>query len=300
MTTLPVKYPQPQILLIDFDDTVTSALSDIGYNVTRGSFGKVYDVFRSMRDAPVSVNHYLPENIAEYEIVLIDLTVPTHGNYGREIEQINGEGIGLIMGGRFQETFDPRPLAMQHHQKEFNRILQGGGIFVVFAQPRHTETMQAVQFWATNQWDKIDVAVSTFDSWGFLDILSNCEVSPRVGNHINVTDDLRNPISGLLKEFAPMSQFMCTLACGTSGWESLATDKHGDSVGVCFTPQDDSGGMIVLLPQIADKGKFIAQLVHEALPQQHPKLFPHLESRKWIHQPAYELHSVIDLQEKIV
>ncbi|PCR96200.1 hypothetical protein CP336_11560 [Pseudomonas fluorescens] len=75
----------------------------------------------------------------------------------------------------------------------------------------------------------------------------------------------------------------------------MATNKYGSDVAL-ITEYGD--GLIMIFPQLANKSMFIEELLHVALPEMSPSLFPEIEKGKWTHLPEYELLHIIELEAR--
>lgn len=128
------KYLKPKILLIDLPDTVLDNVRSAGFNVSSGTFGSPYRVELGDGYQPVIVKASLP-NYTEQEIIFIDLTPPKTINTP-EGEKKTSEGELDWWCKCNRGEIDPRPRVMHSLQGDLNRILNYGGLFVIFAQPR--------------------------------------------------------------------------------------------------------------------------------------------------------------------
>src|SRR5258705_2366253 len=79
MENTPIKYPKPQILLVDVDSNVAKSISKAGFNAFEGSFGAIYKVPRERNSTvQISLNNSIPLNLHEMDIVIIDLAPTIH------------------------------------------------------------------------------------------------------------------------------------------------------------------------------------------------------------------------------
>jgi hypothetical protein len=184
-------------------DTLKAA----GYNVTVGSFGSPYKVDKHDGFEPVITNDDLPLHLSEQEIVVIDL-FPNDPIAQSPEEKHTSPGENDWWASCSQGVIDPRPRSMAVNQEALDRILSHGGVFVIFAYPRHLQKLiwGHLEYGHLVETDKIP-----FDNWSFLSILNseNFETSWDVGQEIFVVPE--NFIAQLLSEHTQEGSFVCTL-----------------------------------------------------------------------------------------
>jgi hypothetical protein len=291
----PLKYPKPHILLIDLPSTVERTLRDKGFNVTPGTLGRPYRVKKTSAYLPLIGTGDVPRP-TEQEIIVIDL------NFGELADAPTGakhrpDGE-LDLWAKCDEGFlDPRVRPAMSLRKPFDRILDSGGAFVVFADAK-TDIDMIV---ARNEYDKVrDV---TEDVWHILADLSDMTVVADEGREMLAASG-NSPLVRLLAPFLDDGNFTCTLQHGyryEDPWVPLALNKFGDVI--AFARARSTNGTVIVVPQIRDKAGFLTELLTTTLPEIAPHLFPDIEQARWTHRPEYELPPVVELkaqQQEIV
>jgi hypothetical protein len=179
--------PKPKILLVDLPENVANTVAQAGFNVQAGTFGRPYTVAERQGYVQVSRSDDLP-NYTEQEVIIIDLTAPATG------PQQRGQGFGMSSPpGLYTEPgtgkIDPRPLAALGVCQDWHRVVEAGGNFVVFAQPR---VSLGCQFFETHHGTVRREDKAIIDTWSFLPLLSkdNLEVIPDHGYEVRVTKSL--------------------------------------------------------------------------------------------------------------
>lgn len=293
-----IKYPRPNILLIDLDAATKTSLQAEGYNVSSGSFGVPYKVPKSDKLIPVIANGDLTKStVSEQDIVIVDL-VP-----GEALDEIEGEkhtsqGEDDWWASCSRGVVDPRPRLMAYLQQDFNRIVEHGGMFVVFADCRREQDL----FWGHYEsgYGFVNNLKLTFDNWSFLESLSTyyLNVNHDQGKNISVVE-ADSSLRTVLSKYARKTQFLCTLQ-GTikEQWYSIAENKYGASIAGVLVPAN-SKGLVLILPQFQDKPSFLSALLREALPEIIPDLFPYVEGARWVQRPEYELPKILELKHQI-
>lgn len=290
-----VKYSKPKILVLDLEDEASEQLLDAGWNVTRGTFGRPYKVGKSSGFSPVIVK-FLAPNYTEQEIVIVDLATgePADGPEGdkhvpkEELDWWAKCDSGII---------DPRPRSMLFLQKFFNRTLENGGVFVLFADDKARQELTFARDGYRGLYDNRDLEA---DLYSFIKDLDNLNVVSDHGTEMFPAHE--DPVLGaLVAEHIKDARFFCVLQPRWNWAKNtfvLAKNKFDAAVGVAHYHQN--GAAVIVLPQIARKSEFILRLVQECLPAIAPHLFPHIQKGLWTHRAEYELPRVMQLKAEQV
>lgn len=303
-------YPKPLLLLVDTDKQVSECLRTAGYDVTVGTFGRTFTVDNEDRHYPVPLDYSMPQHYTEREIVVVDL-LPGGGS-------CPGVQVGLDLARKLDNDLfvsgkpgyvDSRLLAMQVLRPDLDRILQHGGVFVIFTAAK---TMSEY-YEATPQGGRKGTPSFTATTWDMLTVLGGVSVSADSGRNIEMDRQVAASHWGrALAPYLQSAHFGCTLSASRSvsedgRWLPLASSKYGDVVAAVLLPSshvladEHNVGAVYLLPQMeADrKGALLAAMLQDLLPQMHPWLFPNAEDLPWIHQRPYELPRINELMQEI-
>ena len=273
-----LKYPKPNILLMDVDNGVAAHLRSFGFNVEEGSFGRPYQP--NYEGEPVYNNSNIPKYYREADIIIVDLKyrpgviLEDKLYYQDQILRINGK----------PEVFDPRPLVMRGLVEDFFKIYETGGCFILLAHNMTDEYLSS----NFHQKDP--------HSWFFLPVLHFFSVSPKRGREIIAETRI-----DLFNQAAEAATYTCVLDARRLGdsWRPIMKNKYGEDVaGVIHS--GDREGLVFVFPQVENQSEFFAAFLTEYLPEVRPQLFPHFEAEKWVHEPLYELQAVKQLQAEIV
>ena len=287
-----IKYPDPRILLIDLEDEVEKAISSTGYNVHAGTFGTPYRVKQANEYAPINMNGDLPQHYGESDIVVVDMNPkPTLEKPSDDKSVVEGQ-LGWWAKCQWG-VIDPRPMLMAFSQANLNKILDYGGIFIIFAAPKNPQDLvfgSVERYYGFNKQQEIP-----YDNWSFLKILDLLSVKSDEGNHVDVIGDLI--FSDVFNEFISHKPFNCTIApkYGDTHWLPLAFNKYGASVAGILAKDNKelSTGFVFILPRPQNISKFLTRFFEETLPEFRPDLFPHHEGGKWVQRPEYELPHIL-------
>jgi hypothetical protein len=265
-----VRYTRPKIILIDLQPEVTTALSEAGYDVDEGSFGRPYHVTtKGAQSVPVVLNGRTP-GLPEKEILVVDLepgeplSDPPPANHLHEPGWWTEPRAGIV---------DPRPVAMGTTFSRFaDRIFEHDGLVVVFAALE-----QGHQYdWAHVQHRSLvhdNAQPSTFSNWSLLSFLFHgFETSFDVGEEVLI-ERANTPLHNLLRKFTSGLHFRCTIRPKSyvqPAWLPLATNKFGGCVSGAITQKGKY--KILIFPRVTDQAKFSCELFQSVLPE----LVPHL------------------------
>jgi hypothetical protein len=284
----------PKVMLIDLDAGVEHRLTEEGYNVTVGTFGRPYFV-GAHELFQVAGDWRLPL-FSEQEIVIVDtdsgnvaLIAPTPTTPITEFAWWT-ESTGL--------SVDPRPAAIAHCQNPAARILRHGGLVILFAAPRILSTYiwgKRTRAGFAKQQERV------LSNWSLLKELDDLDVSTDYGEEVSaVSTD--SPLHKLLLRFIADLKFDCIVAPSyeqRGNWVTLATNKYGRSVaGWLFS--DAHQGKIIVLPRVSDQATFLTELL-SVLPDMSPHLFPESGgSNSWVRERDYELPLVVALNREMI
>ncbi|HEY1221509.1 MAG: hypothetical protein ABSE42_03130 [Bryobacteraceae bacterium] len=290
-------YTKPKILLIDLNKDAGLALTEAGYDVEEGSFGRPYRVPAGDGFCQVVSDAKLP-GLTEQEIVVADLDVP------EPLSQLSSPPGPLSAPGWWAKqthgVVDPRPTAMSFARPYTDRILSHGGLAVVFAAPRESHAY----IWAhkerggliTDSDSRDGVILSNWSLLTFVD--QRLDIGLDFGEEISVADG-RSSILDILRKFRAQLRFRCTMAPKygkESWWAPLAYNKYKAVVAGSIAEAD---GHILVLPRVLDQAGFLRDLFQNVLPEMFPHLFPYHAGPGWVRGPMYELPMVVDLQRQI-
>lgn len=285
-----IKNAKPKVFLVDMDSAVSDALADAGVNATQGTFGKPYRVDLSSQSQPMRNSSRLP-GYAEQEIIFVDLSFEVAEEPTGEVDFAT-DGVGIWVRCD-RGMIDPRARSAMGVRAGFDRIVQAGGVVVVFASPKTHMTIEAGQLIGRQL--HLDKTLE-IDEWSFLSALRYVNVSEAHGNEISICEE-RSAIGKALVGALPGMRYECTLNVTydpEDRWVQLAKNKFGETVALGCAPP--SGGAILILPQLQDKASLVKELLANVLPALFPALFPGIEAGLWTHLPEYELGGVARLQ----
>jgi hypothetical protein len=307
-----LRFPKPKILLVDMRDNSEAVLRAAGYKISTGTFGTPYAIPQKSDSYRLVPREFSVPNYAEQEIVVIDLTPrPTLPKAEREPEEAVVGDYDFWAKCNYG-VIDPRPAGMAILRSAFDRIVQHGGVFVVFAD--ESLTAETIRAKSTNRGIE-PIRNATYDAWSFLTMLDSSRFTTNFvqGSEINSSPGT-NPLSKLIDRHIKGAHFTCTMAPTQTvaipheayfenvhfkSWIVLATDKYGAAVSGVFHPQLSTKGMVFVFPQLSDKARFLAEFLRDVLPELAPELFPYAEPDRWMSRDEYQMPSVLAMKREI-
>ncbi len=293
-----LKYSKPKIMLIDIKDDSENVLKKAGFNVASGTFGTPYKVKKSDKLLPVIPNQNL-RNCEEKEVIIIDLMS------SKMLEDVSGEKVTSDGDNDWwvkcnMGFIDPRPRIMHSWQNDFDRILNNGGIFLVFSAARNMQ--ETIFGYHDSYYDSIKtVQELKFNNWSFLSIFDDYsfEVVNDGGEEI-YPYQFAEPINNLLNTKYSDARFTCNIKWGYGKeWLPLAHNKFKDDVAGIIMPNDRRKGFVVILPQIKNISDFILNFVSNYLPTIKPEMFPDIEGGRWVERKEYEIPKILELKDEV-
>ena len=283
----------PNILLIDLSNETYDELKSKGFNVSKGSFGSPYSVYKSDKYNFVKGEADLPV-ISEQDVVIIDLVKkPINSN---EIKYEDPGNIKKLFQSSENGIIDIRPNSMDIYLEKFDRIFENGRFFVIFAESLFEEDYILGK---SDKYGKINGDHITYNNWSFLSILNNLFVINNQGKEINIKHDV-SPFNEFFKKHLGNSKYNCVFEYVVDDeFLTLLENRFDESVGCLISINDsEKQGHILILPDMPRTPELILDLLNEVLPSLSPNLFPNVKG-KWIEEDEYEFKYIKDLKNQI-
>ena len=142
-------YDRPRICAIDLSDEHVNALKSHRYDCYSGTLGHIVEVPNARRnDAHLCLpNLVFPENIHEYDIVIIDLQNRTTVQYRKENHSkkyIKGRSDISLVSSYPETLFDPRALSAKILSHSLSSFMEKDSILIVFADEQEEITYYSV------------------------------------------------------------------------------------------------------------------------------------------------------------
>lgn len=274
--------PEPKIMLIDFPEAVQVRISQLGYNVTTGTFGKA---FRAEPREFVWYNHSLPL-LHEQDIVFIDVEEPglDEGTEAPDLPTTLSPDITLCVVPERQSYFNPRPHIAKIFSDQFKEVVSQGGIIVAFAGRKQVEKYECYT------WGRRYIGPMEADNYSWTPM--SVHVKNRQGTQVAFND---NDVFGHLVRSIRQPVFYSAVfqRLGAKRDYPIARNFLDEIVGFSRRVND---GLLIFLPRFHDFGPVIEMMLKETLVDLAPKLFPYSTRHTWLLKPEYQWPQIRHLQ----
>jgi hypothetical protein len=283
---------RPKILLIDLFYQTSEGLKADGWAVTDATFGGWTPVARSSEYVRV-IPHHLPIGASEQDIVVIDLF-----SGAMQPNSVFQPPLSVDSTCCSCETglIDSRPLSTGLATRTIDRIIDHGGVLIVFVVDE--ETVEYVI--GKEQYARTLHISDRFErtTWEFSTRLSTIRSESDRGVEISMVRD--EPLARQLESHFADATYLSTLSPSHNhGWIPLATNRYGQIVAAALPPSEAKRGWVFLLPHAKDKLALLRALLREILPGLCPSLFSGTEGDLWAEALPYEIPAVLALRGEI-
>lgn len=291
---------KPQICLIDLDEDVRERLATKGLNIAVGTLGvRVLVPNKERNDYKECLpNPQFPPNLHEFDIVVLDLeekgTIPYR--IEEHCHKMHHESTIRHFACRYPSSlFNPRPIGATILSRILEGIFKHQGILIVFANERYS-----VEYYPQDTgygiFGKEDKKPFSCDIYSFSDMMpQNFENKKGYEIKTHTTDDV---FCHTLDKYLDGTSYRIIFQHPIV-WDN---QSHESIYDVNFFPillngRDEIVGfarifgnnLLLVLPQFAQKGEILEELLTTVLPDVVPSLFPYNTESQWLENPAYLL-----------
>jgi len=300
------KHEKPRICLIDLEDGITQRLVDLGYNCFQGSLGSIIEVpNKEFRDKHQCLpNMKFPNNLHEYDIVIINLQTPNYAKYNFNDHchhNCKGKKQYYLRCSYPETIFDPRALSAALLKKKLEPLLAKKSMIVVFCAPQETIEYQTISITndTTSYEDPEEHTLYSFYS----DLPHNENLSGR-DTKLVVRED--SVIGKLLNKHNRDLTYSIEFSHPTR-WESGEHKKLKNFLPLIETANGEIVSFIhfrdkntsLFLPTIRNTEELLVDLFERTLPSIHPALFPFSTQFVWLNEESYQLPNEKELKSRI-
>lgn len=299
---------KPQICAIDLNPEIIEALQAIGLHCFNGTLGPQV-VVREYGDTSLyqcQPNCNFPENLHEYDIVIVDLQSQEPIEY-RKFEHRSSFLKGSdhkILVSRYPETiFDPRPLSSSFLRDKLGDFFLKETLIIVFCSTNEVCTYYPMTLVNNRLYEEPPLQKFLYT---FMKSLQINDIRNKKGKEIVVLERDRayanffhkyrrnfsyevvfqHPTQWLKDErdWIPMNDFV-----------PLLLNSSNEIVG--FIDSSLGPSRVLAFPQLHDsKKEFLLELIDELLPRLYPKIFPYSKQLFWLEN--YPLPNQADIRAR--
>jgi len=297
---------RPRICLIDVEEKICESFRSSGFNCFVGTLGSIVEVpNQDRRDAhPCLVTYKFPQNIHEYEIVIIDLQNKTRIPYRPQDHQhsgLRGQKQPIFLSSFPETLFDPRAFSSLILGKNLSALLQGESLLIVFAAEN-----EAVEYFpgyiTANGFEKLNTEIH-----GIYDFIHDLPANENIaGEDTKVVIDDHTDLERLLQAHNSESTYQIIFHHPTH-WDGNRRIKIPSFIPLIASGKDQvvsfkyelKYNRTFFFPRIMRKEEFLIDLFQKVLPRLFPKLFPYSTAFRWLKDQLYHLPNEGALQQEI-
>ncbi len=297
------KFSMPHICTFGLKQKHSDLISDAGFFVYRGSLGPLVRVsnYRNEDRKCLAINN-IPPNLHEYDILIFDLNSQEKVNYNEEQhtkENLTSRDSFYLLSSYPQTLFDPVPHNSSLINRDVSNLQERDSVVIIFAGPLEEVEYEYVK--DEGYLKKLDRR-DKFNNYSFINHIGHKENKP--GKKITLNKNVNNLNTLLNKFISQMSYFSIFYNPKSEGNESSLNDKF--FVPLMFDRDDElvsfaeirNKQLILVFPELDDKGEFLRELLEEVLPEIIPSLFPDYQKAAWTKRSEYYLPNTSELMEE--
>lgn len=296
-------YEKPLLCLFDADEDVSKLLTASQFRYELATTGTCVKVPNTQRHSEHHLlpNYQVPANLHEFDIAIFDMTrekVVDYDSNDYSIERTKGKIAHALLSKYPQTIFDPRPLSINRISKEIDEILKKQSVIICFCSHEENISYQFVEINDSYSQVTLERAYSNLNFYNESPNRQN-----KSGNKIKLPGK-ETKLSPLLVKYLNGSRYHVIFFHPTE-WKDgkntkiksflpLLVNDNGEIVS--FSHFVDNG-LILVFPDIKNKGTFLSELLNVYLPEIYPELFPFHGQFGWLTNGEYLLPGELALLE---
>ncbi len=286
---------RPRICCIDLDEEITKNLEKLNYNIYKGTLGQKIKIPTRDRDTnyPILLNYDLPDNLHEYDIIIVDLDNSKTIEYIAEDHKrknVSGKSYISLVSIFPENIFDPRPFSGIILGEKINEPSNKSFLIIVFTTSNYEIEYQSVEvFQDYNKKHEPE----TINIYSFL---KNVFISKiKIGKEAyiqDIQDDFRNLLIKYKDDLIYNQTFHQPTIWKDGSYvndpKCIPLLKNNNNEVISFYHHLINKGTLIL-PQINNKKDFLGEFLQKIAPELFPELFPFSTQFKWKEQVEYWL-----------
>jgi len=291
---------KPEILTLNVNTNIASALRDKGYNLFEGNLGKLvklkidYNSYTHCRP-----NATIPQNLHEFDIVVIDLNNIEIVDYQKQdhvIQASKSTKQYYLRCFHPQNIFDPRPLVLSSLYSGIQELLKKPFILLVFCSQDETLTYH----WAEVTGHQTEIENKS--TYSFYDMPHQ---SHKHGSKTHIrqgNEEIFHLLNKYNEDFTYDNIFSHpnTYEKGNlikaKNFHPLMFNDRNEIIGFCQSHEDS---LAFFLPDLKERKEcFLIDFLEDVGPSFVPQIFPGSNKNSWLNEEAYILPNQINLLDK--
>lgn len=294
---------KPQILTLNLTDKSNDTLANKGYNLYRGSLGKLVDTKNEKYKFKYHLLNYdFPANSHEYDIVIIDFSneeVIDYNKSDNKRSENKTENNTYLLCKYPQTIFDPRGLSSHAFVKEIREILKKDCLIIVF----QNESVD-IEYKIVEENGDRPISKGTQEA-NFYELVPNFYLEQnKIGKETKVipnNGELTSFLEKFNKDFTYENTFYHPRI-----WDNdekipdprfypLILNLNNEIVSYVYFTEKLG---VFIFPVLEDNSNFLLGFLETIAPSLQPKLFPYSSKNKWTESTDYALPNQLRLIEE--
>ncbi len=285
---------KPKIISLNLQPSSSKTIEEKGYNIFCGSLGKLVDTKNGVHDFKYCLlNEEYPENIHEFDIVLIDLdfteTIPYDPLSNKRTENVSGNDTYLLC--KYPQTiFDPRPLSSSILENQIQEIIKRDSLIIAFQSKLIPVKYTIVKENGNNPRITGSEERNIYDAIPKVPFLKN-----KVGTETKVVCQ-KSEIADLLHKYNSKFTYQATFY-NPEVWKGdervpaeyfmpLVTNQNGEIVSYIMAVEES---YVLVLPNLEVTADFLIEFLETVGPSIIPSIFPESTKGSWRESSEYFL-----------
>lgn len=305
-------YKHPMICLFDIEKDVEDELDKLNFNYVNASFGSTVKVSNAKHEEKLmKLNHECPNNLHEFDVVMIDMTSPKLEGFDANQYSFNnttGNKAHALLSAFPEQVFDPRQFSINIVSKQINELAGKKSIVIAFFGSEVSTEYHIVEITALGPrvTDRRSYSNSAFYS-GF----PGC--NSRHGRKVK-SPEKESKLNPLFNKHLDGMEYQSTFN-HPNVWKDNKNQKDSDFIPLLLNERDEiisyahfkDKSLILVFPDIDDKASFVSNLFKTYLPEIIPDIFPFHGEFGWLENGDYLLpgegellQQKADIEEKYI
>lgn len=298
-------HKHPMICLFDFEEEVEKELDKLRFNYVTASFGATVKVHNSSHEQKcMNLNHDYPNNLHEFDIVMLDMTNEKSEDYDarkHSLKNTTGNKAHALLSAYPEQVFDPRPFSTYIVSKQINELAVKKSIVIAFCGSENTSEYQFVEI--TSHSSKVTRKAS-YSNFNFYNRFP--EHKSRHGRKVVIPEN-GSKLSPLLIKHLDGIEYRSVFLHPTVYTEGKGYLKDSNFIPLLLNERNEilsythyvNGSLVLVFPDFDEKVSFITDLFKTYLPDIMPDVFPFHGEFGWLESGEYLLPGEFELlQEK--
>ncbi|MFB1101531.1 hypothetical protein ACEWGJ_03025 [Vibrio diabolicus] len=306
VTAVVVEEPHkhPMICLFDFEEDVEKELENLRFNYVTASFGSTVKVANKRHEEKLlKLNHDYPSNLHEFDIVMLDLTVEKSEDFDASLHSLKnttGNKAHALLSIYPEQVFDPRPLSINIVSDEINELAGKKAIVIAFCGSAISSEYQFVEITA------YEASITRRESYSNHTFYKGFSGSRNRHGRKVALPEKGSKLSPLFNQHLDGIEYRSVFN-HPDVWEDGKYQKDRNFIPLLLNERDEivsyahfqNESLVLVFPDIENKGSFVASLLKTYLPEIMPDIFPFHGEFGWLESGDYLLPGESELlQEK--